>query len=128
MKRYLYQINLFFGLLIVSNVALSYKEQTHEKISEESLGVSTLNKLETLSNFGLLYSISDPKQKFPGSDNQSRNITDLVKFGGNSEDTGNRSLNHFYNPRNNKPLTVIGITPGYTSPGWALEKNGAILG
>jgi hypothetical protein len=47
-----------------------------------------------------------------------------ARIGSWYEDTGLRSVNHFFNPVNNRALSPV----FYTSPSWALEDQGSAIG
>lgn len=47
-------------------------------------------------------------------------IAALIQDGSRAEDAGTRSLNHFYDVVNDRPLTVL-VSLGARSPDWALE-------
>jgi hypothetical protein len=53
-----------------------------------------------------------------------------MAIGAQLEDTltSNRSLNHFYNPRTGRPLTVLGFQLGQASPDWALAQPSTVNG
>ena len=59
------------------------------------------------------------------SNSQPETFLANVRFGANFEDSGARSLNHFYNPVNGMPIPAGPFT-NYTSPDWALEDRGDI--
>ena len=112
--------------LLSHSVSISaYEIDTHEKLSIEAYSASDLQKNpDVQGSLGLVAS-----DKFPGSDGIRKSIIQLIGTGAKFEDDTNgikRPLNHFYNPLNNQPLTVKGITLGATSPDWALEDMGNI--
>lgn len=85
---------------------------------------------ERLKDMGLSFPITSKQQLFPTWDGRDRlTIRDLVRYGANFEDTDPRALNHFYNPIDGLPLSVLGLTlANNTSPAWALEDAGEITG
>ena len=115
---------IWCNLLILSGHVYAYKEETHEKISENAFNASQIAKDSSiLENLGIKSLSSE--QKFPDSDNKPSALIDLVIHGANFEDSGDRSLNHFFNPVNGSPIPAGPFT-NYTSPDWALEDRGGI--
>jgi len=114
---------------LISFTSYSYKEKTHEELSENSVIISYLSiDPSLLTNLGLQPYNSDQEYINP-SDPTGVNITlrSLFRNGASYEDISNRALNHFYNPVTNLPLPFIGPLPaGSTSPDWALEDNGDV--
>lgn len=121
-------------LLLMHGNALGYDIPNHYDISREAVSRSMLAKdAGVLPNLGLI----DLTQKFSASSggNSSEftggcahsvklSILNLVGCGAQFEDVpGTRSLNHFFDPINNRPLTVGGSRLGLTSPDWALKDN-----
>ena len=125
---YLYPIISVLALVIVSSKVYAYKEPTHEEMSSNAIEISILSVEQTLlTDFGL--EIFSSKQEFTNPDNPNGikvTIINLVRNGAKFEDNTLRAFNHFYDPVNNKPLTVLGKEIGNTSPDWALEDNGDV--
>ena len=105
----------------------AYKEPTHMEMSKAAASSSDLSKIEKLNGIGLVLSMEDDKQQFPDSDGNLKSIINLIRQGANFEDTDSRALNHFFNPLNNQPLTMLGFSIfNATSPDWAVEDKGDI--
>lgn len=107
-----------------------YEIQTHADISQAALSASVLNQATagTLTDLGFPESIN-VAQQFPNSNGVPRSISELIGDGAKFEDDNIRPLNHFYNPLNNTPLTIPGVSLfNFTSPDWALEDKGQING
>ena len=122
---------LFIIVAIVSHpvMVFSYEQPTHVKLSEQATKASVLGKLDekVLISLGLKPSIEDPSQVFPNAKNNPRRIIDLVTDGADFEDSDSRSINHFYDPVHNVPLSVP-LIPTYMSPDWALDDKADING
>ncbi len=112
----------------------AYKELTHALISESAANRSVLRDQNKLNQLGLLYPIASDAQKFPNqiqgdelAPNGDASILNLIKGGAIHEDADPRALNHFFDPLNNAPLTILGFSFfANSSPDWALEDNGSI--
>jgi len=118
-------------LCVFSTTALAYEPGTHEVLSSEALKASVLadSSLNILVGLGIDSELFNRNvQKFPAADNDNKSIEGLIKYGSNFEDdeATSRSLNHFFDPANSRPLTVFGAQLGVTSPDWALEDNGDV--
>ena len=117
-----------FILIMVPVVVFAYKEPTHEDMTESAMKFSILadTSQNLMLDLGLKNDLTDDKiQKFSGHDNTNRSVKELMRFGARYEDdeeTG-RSLNHFFDPVNDRALTVLGSERGAKSPDWALEDN-----
>jgi hypothetical protein len=126
------------GILFpVSMNSLAYKEETHEDMSESAAYSSVLSQASKLNDLGLLYAIDDANQTFPYPDGKEPlTILKLFRFGARFEDSGSRAINHFFNPLDWQPLTVvnpftgeiIGFLGNDNSPAWALEDLRDISG
>jgi hypothetical protein len=114
--------------------ALAYDIPNHFDMAQEAVSKSVLvSDPEVLPNLGL----SNLEQLFktttgaPSTDftdgcahSTAFTIGTLVACGAEFEDVpGTRSLNHFFDPVNNIPLTVLGIQLGLSSPDWSLKDN-----
>src|SRR5712691_6237006 len=110
--------------------AAAYEIGTHGVLSERAANLSVLSTQDKLRDYGLDKSILDSSQLFRNSQGQDRRIIDLITDGSRFEDTLSlfRSLNHFYNPLNGQPLTLLGGSLGAKSPGWALAFPGTVSG
>lgn len=115
------------GLLVVytlacSGSAFAYRIQTHRKLSAEVVKASVLTTdSRVLDNLGLK-APSDKGQKFPNSKGENKKIIELIQDGSAFEDGSGRFLNHFYDPVNDRPLTLV--LTYKKSPDWALEDRG----
>ena len=108
------------SLATYSGLASAYKENTHDKLSEVAASESVLtNDPSVLRNLGLTGS-----QKFKNSRNEDKTIVELIRDGARFEDNFPRSLNHFFDPLNDKGLGGVNTK----SPDWALEDKGDIDG
>lgn len=119
----------FCFCLIVTTQALAYERETHADMSQAALQSSVLNQpsSKVLTDLGLEQSINVVRQ-FPDSSGVESSITQLFRTGARFEDNFPRPRHHFYDPINNRPLTIGGTAVGRTSPDWALEDNGQITG
>jgi len=112
--------------------SIAYEPDTHRELSKSSALQSSLAAAtnNVLTNFGLSSDITSASQQgFPGSRGTSRSIVELIQDGADFEDNFPRSIQHFYDPINDKALqhpTVSAFT--YKSPDWALEDTGQISG
>lgn len=114
-------IGITGGLSFGATSAYAYEEETHEILSAVAAENSVLkNKSEILTNLGL--KPWSAAETFPNSEGQPRTITQLFREGARFEDDTPRPVNHFYDPLNDRPLSV-GLHIGYRSPDWALEDK-----
>jgi len=109
--------------------AFAYELETHADLSQAALLSSVLSQPSSavLTDLGLEESVNIDRQ-FPGSSGVESSITQLFRTGARFEDSFPRPRHHFYDPFNNRPLTILGIEVGRTSPDWALEDGGQISG
>ncbi|MBZ0092496.1 MAG: hypothetical protein K8F27_09780 [Sulfuricellaceae bacterium] len=121
MKKLPLIVFALLGLIAGMGETLGYEVKTHEDLSENAATISVLGQGDVLTDLGL--QPFNANQIFPGSDNSTRIIKDLFRFGASFEDNASLACprNHFYNPLNGQPLTVKGISLGNASPDWALE-------
>ena len=121
---------LAVALLTLPFGAIAYEPATHRLLSERAANHSLLEVSALLRDYGLSKSIRDVTQTFPNVDGRERTIAELISDGAQFEDTlsNKRPLNHFFNPRNGQPLTLLGTPRGETSPDWALARPGTING
>jgi hypothetical protein len=132
---------VLIGSFLGHSSALAYDVPNHGDMSAEAVVRSELVRdPSALANMGL----KGLDQTFPATQGEDSreftapcmhatnlSITNLIRCGAQFEDVPDaRSLNHFYDPINNGPLKVripplIGplVTPGMTSPDWALQDN-----
>lgn len=106
----------FVALCGFTSLALAYNEPTHKILSEKAIDTSDLGKPAVLGDLGLKPSIREEGERFLNSLGIAKTIRELVADGAQFEDTGLRSINHFFDPVNDKGLFV-------TSPTWALEDT-----
>ncbi len=114
--------------LVANSSVYAYKEPTHQDMSSSAVDISVLSVDQSfLTDFGLQAFSSEQKFTNPDAPNSDKlTIEDLVRNGARFEDSFPRSLNHFFNPIDSTPLTVLGKELGNTSPDWALEDNGDV--
>lgn len=103
--------------------AFAYEVETHRALSAAAADAAAI--ADPVSDLGLK-GIADPGQRFP--DSMGKTARDLIRDGAKFEDNVPRPLTHFFDPVNNRPLTVGGVPLGRTSPDWALEDSGQITG
>jgi len=118
-----------FGLIAVIcypvGTVYPYEVGTHGEMSSRALSVSVIaTDSSVLKDLGL--NGLSANEKFP--DATGRNIDQLFRDGARFEDNFPRPRHHFYDPINNRPLTIGGSAVGRTSPDWALEDKGQITG
>jgi len=121
------RISVIMSLLIAAGLplgAVAYEVPVHVNISEKAFAASVLTKQPSvLSNLGLTATL-----KFPNSANVPKTVETLVKDGAAFEDDFPRSLNHFFDPINDAPLSILGLPLANASPDWALEDRQEIGG
>src|SRR5258708_6034309 len=117
----------FWTFLMIITQAFAYELETHADLSQAALLSSVLSQPSSavLTDLGLEESVNIDRQ-FPGSSGVESSITQLFRTGARFEDSFPRPRHHFYDPFNNRPLTILGIEVGRTSPDWALEDGGHI--
>jgi len=121
LKSFIFIASYFFCIN-----AYSYKETTHQDLSQNAVYLSNI-----VIDESLLYDLGlksfNSNEVFVDPDNvngKKISIVELFRGGAKYEDRSNRALNHFYNPITNLPLPFIGALPaGSASPNWALEDN-----
>jgi len=121
LKSFIFIASYFFCIN-----AYSYKETTHQDLSQNAVYLSNI-----VIDESLLYDLGlksfNSNEVFVDPDNvngKKISIVELFRGGAKYEDRSNRALNHFYNPVTNLPLPFIGTLPaGSASPNWALEDN-----
>ena len=117
-----------FLLTMFAREAIAYETETHRAVSGAAADTSVLASPDgPMLDLGLK-GITDLSQTFPDSNGDSKIVRELIRDGAKVEDNFPRPRNHFYDPISNRPLTVLGISLGNTSPDWALEDNGQIAG
>jgi hypothetical protein len=108
------------AILAQSGATLGYDQQvTHPTLSQAAAHQSALAKDPALlARLGLKPFSFDERFGF-------LTMTGWLVTGVRDEDDGKRALNHFYDPYNDRPLTVLLLVhPGEKSPDWALEDKG----
>src|SRR6266851_9394821 len=118
------------ALLLTSFSTSAYEILTHRAMSLAAARASILNQPseQLLTSLGLKESIGDQGETFRNSTGLEKTIENLFQDGAEFEDNFPRPRHHFYDPINNRPLTIFGIQVGRTSPDWALEDGGQITG
>jgi len=128
-------IRTSFFLLVITltnSVCFAYEKVTHKFLSLSAVEQSVLaaQNSNILTDFGLSTDISEfSQQKFPNSAGESESIVELIRDGAEFEDNFPRSIQHFYDPINDKGLQHPAVS-AFTnkSPDWALEDTGQISG
>jgi len=106
------------GLLVLCCPTYSYDIPTHASLSGVAYDASTLkNDADTLTNLGLRSTDVFRNDHEP----RLRTIRQLIADGARFEDDNVRSLNHFYDPANDRGLTFGIVSAGFKSPDWALK-------
>ena len=128
MKRGIFVLQLYICIMVWSQQGHAYEIETHDELSEAAANASTLVKDPTIiQNLGI-----KGTDKFSNSQNntQEKTIAELIRDGARFEDgfsyLSTRSLNHFFDPLYNRPLTVTGSARGERSPDWALEDPASL--
>jgi hypothetical protein len=115
-------------LAVLAVEAFAYEIETHRALSGAAADASLIaSPSGPMSELGLK-AIDDGSQQFPNSNGEPQIARELIRDGARFEDNNIRPRNHFFDPINNRPLTVGGVAIGATSPDWALEDNGQITG
>src|SRR5712691_6937072 len=113
-------------MVVVSNATFAHDPETHFDMSREAAQKSVLGQQQTLIDLGLQKPIADVTQTFPSTPGENSNklestcqhgqaltILDLIPCGAEFEDVpGSRSLNHFFDPAHDMPLTIKNTKPG----------------
>jgi hypothetical protein len=115
---------LVFLLTMLVRGALAYETETHRALSGAAVDSSVLASPDgSMVDLGLK-GITDTSQTFPDSSGEPKIVRDLIRDGARFEDNFPRPRNHFYDPVNNRPLTILGFPVGSTSPDWAIDGTG----
>ena len=115
-------------LMAVMVNAYAYETETHRAISGAAVDASVIAVSNGVMTDLGLNAIDDVSQQFPSSNGSPQTVRDLIGSGAIFEDSSLRPRHHFYDPLNNRPLTIGGVGLGRTSPDWALEDKGQITG
>lgn len=111
-------------ILLFSPISLGYTSDTHQELSVISVNYSVLKKDPTyLTNLAL--PPIDAISKFVNQNNDKRTIRELIRDGSRFEDDGVRAVNHFFDPYNDRPLTIHPL-PNFRSPDWILSDIGSL--
>jgi hypothetical protein len=115
------------ALMACVGTARGYELDTHAHLSRKAVSHSTLSDPEYLKSLGLAYPADDPRQSLQNSRGERKTVVELIADGSRFEDGFNcldgRPVNHFFDPQNDRPLTVLGRELGLRSPDWALEDR-----
>src|SRR4029077_18858707 len=123
-------VALLLALTLGTGVSRAYEQPTHVVLSAQAFNLSVLGDFQFQYDIGAFGFGNDFTLQYvnaPDSTGVLANVYALVQLGSWYEDNGLRSLNHFFNPVNNQPLTPPFISTS-TSPDWALEDKGQISG
>lgn len=115
---------------VLANTTFAYERPTHVVLSQQAFQASMMDLIAFeygMGAFGINNDGSITFQKYPDTTNVSWDLYALVQDGSWLEDDSTRSVNHFFNPVNNQPLSSVPFTV-YTSPDWALATTGSITG
>jgi len=114
-QRLIITIRVFLLVSALSVDANGYERPTHEKISGIAFEQSVLNKgyLDQELNLSATISLQ--------MDGVTKTLKEWIAEGSIREDDDARSVNHFYDPFNDRPLTV-GIPIGFKAPDWAFDQ------
>ncbi|MDD3516988.1 MAG: hypothetical protein PHQ14_01470 [Chromatiales bacterium] len=115
--------------LFISGYALAYEVGTHAELTSAAYDRSILVDKDFLHTLGLsqetLIDVSRADARRPIENDGS--IEGWLRQGAVREDGFNcldgRPVNHFFDPQNDRPLTVLGRELGLRSPDWALEDR-----
>ncbi|MDD3516990.1 MAG: hypothetical protein PHQ14_01480 [Chromatiales bacterium] len=119
----------FLGSLLWAGSAGAYELATHAKLATEAYTRSVLVDTSFMDALGM--SAADVFDR-DRADNrrpiENRGTPDgWLRQGAVREDGFNcldgRPVNHFFDPQNDRPLTVLGRELGLRSPDWALEDR-----
>ena len=115
-QRLIITIRVFLLVSALSVDANGYERPTHEKISGIAFEQSVLNKgyLDQELNLSATISLQ--------MDGVTKTLKEWIAEGSIREDDDARSVNHFYDPFNDRPLTV-GIPIGFKAPDWAFDQG-----
>ena len=101
--------------------ASGYGINTHAQLSRVSVDRSKMGDSALFKDWGMQGTASS--LGFPGTDGQTNSARELVARGVVHEDDFPRSLNHFFDPINSRPLVSCLITAGQTSPQWIINGD-----
>jgi hypothetical protein len=102
-------------------VAMAYTEATHRILTDQAYSASKVGGPALWTQLGLDETAST--KVFPGSGWLKKTARDLMVDGAEYEDSGVRSVNHFFNPLNGTGLLN---GHGQPAPDWALEDQGSM--
>ncbi len=111
------------AVLCAFSPANAYEVTTHATLSYQAAVDSVLGADPSLlADLG----IADGARRVPNRQGEMHSVFELVREGSVLEDEGERALNHFFDPQNDRPLYVFFQEIGEKSPDWALEHDSAI--
>ncbi|MGR9107846.1 MAG: hypothetical protein ACU843_13030 [Gammaproteobacteria bacterium] len=111
-------------VLFLPGTCFNYQIVTHTQISDLAVKLSALkNDPDFLNDIGLP-SVS-AKEQFENQYGEKRSINQLIRDGSRFEDDGTRAVNHFFDPYNDRPLTIYPF-PNFRSPDWILSDIGVL--
>ena len=95
-------------VLVWTTMAQGYEELIHQDLSLAALKASRVaNDNSARSRLGLPRSLFGPDSPYyPNSEGKLGTIAQLIQDGANFEDSGLRSINHFFDPRSTAPLSL----------------------
>lgn len=118
-----YPLRIIFWLLaVLPQVAAPYDPVTHEDLSEAAVNASLLRKDSRLLETMGLEPLGE-EQRFSINGFDRKTIIDHLREGSRFEDNGTRAINHFFDPLNDRGLSLLSLH-GFRSPDWALEDRG----
>ncbi len=100
------QVMVCLWCTFVSSTALAYDQETHRILSEQATLASIISDDKTRAVLGFGGLITGNGKTYLNSKGDPRTIQNLIMDGARFEDDGERSLNHFFNPRTGQPLFV----------------------
>lgn len=118
-------IALISGLFLVfSFQASGYERPTHEFLSKKALEASRISSTPSIrERIGLdVGPMNEASLRHPNGAEYTP--YGLIEKGAYDEDDLPRSLHHFFDPENDRPLVLLGKERGARSPDWALEDLG----
>lgn len=110
--------------LLFYSISFGYTQNTHNDFSDISINYSVLKKDPTyLTNLDL--PSIDTIKNFVNQKGDKATIRELIQDGSRFEDDDDRSVNHFFDPYNDRPLTIYPFQ-NFRSPDWILSDIGVL--